>query len=343
MNAPNRKRESTIGEPNQGQRRRTQEMINASERDRTNIDGRRGRNSIGVHRDSIVNKSNAIQEGGRENMGGDRDGMVLSLTNAVGNDSNGGGKSEVIRPTGVPSAELSGQVASAGGNGDGEWSVHSVDLGGDKRDNRGSLPSLDGVKEGGGGGPEAAGGAAGEPEGGNEDVDGECNSATGEPEEVRVSGKRSRSARQRKSTRALRKGGGGGGGSGAGEDAGLSPSGSSTKGRKSSRRVGQGEGGAERKGRTRSRAGEQEEGNREEMPAHEEFVENGRAHLSPSSISSSISMVPSGPGSVVSNDERIEAETTVGNGARRESRGVESRDESSSAEGRRARPPRLDL
>lgn len=308
-------------------------MINAGARDRTSIDGRRGRNSLGENRDDIASKRRHIQGEGRQSLGGGRDGMEPSLTNAIGDDSNGSVKSEVIRPMAGQSAELSTRAASGGGDGEGEWSVHTVDMGGDKRDNRDSLPKLDG--RGG-----AAGGAR---EGGNEDADGDGNSVSGEPEEGRASSKRSRSARQRKNTRTLRRGGGEGG-SGVEEEAGLSSPVSSTKGRKSSRRgqVGVGDGGTERKGRARSRVAGQEEANREEMPAHEELLESGRGKLSPSSVSSSISVAASGPRSAAKNDDRIEVEPTV-DAARGDKGGVESRDDSSSAEGRRARPPRLDL
>ena len=183
------------------------------------------------------------------------------------------------RPRGGSGAERSRRVPSGGGNGDGEWSVQTVHIADNKR---GSLPKL-GRRRGGDGDGDGDGDGGGD--------------GDGEQEEPRGSGKRSRSARQRSNTRTPRKGDSGGAG---GDDDGGPPS---------TRHLGE-------RGREEDRVGSQqgrEEAARDAGGGAEKELDISRAHLSPSSISSSASIAA-----------RVEVDgRSVGEG--------------------RTRPPRLDL
>lgn len=219
------------------------------------------------------------------------------------------GKSrERARPVGGSTAERSVRVASGGG--DGEWSVQSVNVGNDNK--KSSLPKLGETREGGGG--RGSGDGAGK-------------SVSGAPEEVRASGKRSRNSRHRNSTRTPRKDNGDGD-----EGAPASPT-SLAKGARNSRRLQVGLG--DRDGEGERGAGDPMGADgRRESAGHDkdgaEGIEISGANLSPSSISSSISIAASGSRSVAS--DRIEVESRLADSGRNTAGGEQ-----------RARPPRLDL
>lgn len=150
-------------------------------------------------------------------------------------------------------------MASAGGIGDGEWSVHTVHT--DAK--RGSLPKLAGRRKGGG------------------DRDGDGNSTSGEAEGPRASGKQRRSVRQKNGTRTPRTGDGGGPSSPA----------SSTGGNESRRAVlGDREAGEFASSREGVGVGRGREATARDKDGAEEELEMSRTFLSPSSVSTSASV-----------------------------------------------------
>lgn len=281
----NRKVEGKNKELDQEQRRHTRRMVEAS-----------GSESIGGG-------------GGGVRSGGD---MIPSPIGEVDNNKHGG-SSKQTTSNGGRAAERSARVSSAGGAGDGEWSLHSVHGGIDKR---ASLPKLEGRKGGRGRGR-----------------DGEGSSTSGEPEEPRASGKRPQSSRQRGSSRTPRAG------AGDGADYGSPSSAvSSIRAEDNNRRGGSGD--AERVARGRV-------GAESERYSHKDGVrdelEMSRTLLSSSSVSSPASIVASRARSpLASNENRIVdgPQVVVADGHGGSGEAIES---SSEGGGRRARPPRLDL
>lgn len=194
----------------------------------------------------------------RERIGDANDRMEPSPTSEADADTNKKSRiSEGGRPRGRSAAEWSARVASAGGAGDGEWSVQTVHI--DPK--RGSLPKLTGRRKGDG------------------DGDKDSSSISGEPEDPRTSEKRRRSVRQRNSTQTPRIG------------EGPSSPASSTGGNER-RRVGLGEreGGelASSRGWEGVRRGREATAN--DKDGAEEELEMSRAYLSPSSVSTSASV-----------------------------------------------------
>lgn len=243
--------------------------------------------------------------GGGGSVGSGFDNMTPSPIDKV-DDHNDGRSSKDTKPGRGSPAEMSARVASAGGSGDGEWSVQTFNVGPDKRS---SLPKLEEGRKGG----RARG----------RDVDGR--STSGEPEEPRPSGKWSRSSRQRSTTRTPRKGDGGGADY-------ESPSSvvSLARADDDSRRGGLGD----REKVARGRVGaESERGSHQDRGSNE--LEMSRTLLSSSSsVSSPASIVASGSRSLAPNEDRIVTGQQVV---------AADHDGGSEGGGRRARPPRLDL
>ncbi|CBJ26318.1 Voltage Gated Calcium/Sodium Channel subunit alpha [Ectocarpus siliculosus] len=262
--------------------------------------------SINEGRGGVVGDRGSVSGVGRGDIGG-QDDMIPSPI---------GKRMERARPVGGSTAERSVWVTSSGG--DGEWSVQSVN---DHK--KSSLPKLEETREGGGG------------RGGG---DGAGKSVSGAPEEVRASsGKRSRNSRHRNSTRTPRKD------NGDGDEGAPSSITSSAKGARNSRslQVGLGDRDGEKE---RGASGAMGAEGRRESAGHDkdgaERIEFSRTNLSPSSISSSISLAASGSRSVAS--DRIEVESRLidsgYNGG-----GGETGENSTAGGEQRARPPRLDL
>lgn len=273
-------------EIDQGQRRRTRGAVEAS-----------GSESIG---------------GGGGGIGSGGDDMIPSPIGEVDNNKNGR-SSEQTKSSGGRAVERSARVSSAGGGGDGEWSLHSVHGGTDKK---ASLQKLEGRKGGRGRGR-----------------DGDGSSTSGEPEEPRVSGKRPQSSRQRGNTRTPRTG------AGDGADYGSPSSAvSSTRAEDNSRRGGPGD--AERV--ARGKVGAESERYSHKDGARDE-LEMSKTLLSSSSVSSPASIMASRARSPLASnqDRRVDGPQVVvtdGHGG-----SGEANESSSEGGGRRARPPRLDL
>ncbi|CAN0277135.1 unnamed protein product [Pylaiella littoralis] len=261
-------------------------------------------------REMVKGSRSARIAAGRGSVGGGCDNITPGPLGEADEHHNGG-NSEEKQLCGGSAAERSARVDSAGGGGDGDWSGQTVNIG---TDCKGSLPKLDGGK----GGTRIV-----------RDEDG--GSTSGESEEPRGSGKRSRNSRQR-STRTPRKG-----------DRGITDYGSPSSAMSSTRTADntrrEGFGGRERV--ARGRVGAESEGGPFQEGAPDE-LEMSRTLFPSSSTSSPASIVALRSRSLASNEDRSGVGPQVDVAGRDGDRN-EANEQSSEGRRRRAQPPRLDL